>query len=316
MVECTESTPPALPNEGRTALKGLLLMVAATAALGLFPIGARLAYEGGSTPETVALLRHVFSMFFMTVLLARTGDQSIWRAPRLPRNLWPTVFIMGALLAIFAWAYNAAVHYIPVSLAVLLLFTFPAQVVLISALAGLDRATPVRVLAVAVAFTGVVLAVGLSADSPDWRGIALGLLAGFGLAVLTVIGAKTSGQRDSRSLATVMTAVAAALTVAAIVAGPAFAFPDTLRGWVGFLFAGGLAGLGFSLYFAVLPLIGAVRAALLANLEPVVAILAAIAFLGERPGATRFAGIGLVLVAIVALQFSDRHIRRKGNAAR
>ncbi|MDH5558340.1 MAG: DMT family transporter, partial [Alphaproteobacteria bacterium] len=114
----------------------------------------------------------------------------------------------------------------------------------------------------------------------------------------------------------VMAAVAASLTVAAILAGPGFAFPDTPRGWAGFGFAGGLAALGFSLYFAVLPLIGAVRAAMLSNLEPVVAILAAVAFLGERPGITQFAGIGLVLAAIGALQLSDRRARRKGNATR
>lgn len=292
------------------------MMVAATTALGLFPIGARFAYEGGGTPETVAALRHFFSMFFITLLVTRTNGDSVWRVPRLPANLWPTVLAMGALLAIFAWAYNAAVNYIPVSLAVLLLYTFPAQVVLISALTGVERATPARALAVAIAFAGVVMAVGMSADSPDWRGIALGLLAGLGLAVLTVIGAKTSGRRDSRSLATIMTAIAAILTVAAIVAGPGFGFPETPRGWIGFGVAAGLAALGFSLYFAVLPLIGAVRAALLSNLEPVVAILGAIAFLGERPGVTQFAGIGLVLAAIVALQLSDNHAHRKGNATR
>jgi DME family drug/metabolite transporter len=69
------------------------------------------------------------------------------------------------------------------------------------------------------------------------------------------------------------------------------------------------------LYFAALPLIGAVRAALLANLEPVVAILAAITILGERPSAARFAGIGLVLAAITVLQFSDRRARAKGNSS-
>ena len=291
-------------------------MVAATTALGLFPVGARLAYQDGATPETVAVLRHFLSILFLTVFLARTDGDSALRMPRLPRSLWPTALAMGTLLAIFSWAYNAAVQYIPVSLAVLLLYTFPAQVVLISSLTGGERATPTRALAVAVAFIGVVMAVGLSADSPDWLGIGLGLLAGLGLASLTVIGTRTSGQPDSRSLATVMAAVAASLTVAAILAGPGFAFPDTPRGWAGFGFAGGLAALGFSLYFAVLPLIGAVRAAMLSNLEPVVAILAAVAFLGERPGITQFAGIGLVLAAIGALQLSDRRARRKGNATR
>jgi len=131
MTDRSQPPPAILPDEGRAALKGLLLMVAATTALGLFPIGARYAYEAGGTPETLSVLRHLFSMFFMMILLARNSDVPVWRPPRLPRNLWSTVFVMGVLLAIFSWAYFAAVHYIPVSLAVLMLYTFPVQVVLI-----------------------------------------------------------------------------------------------------------------------------------------------------------------------------------------
>ena len=56
----------------------------------------------------------------------------------------------------------------------------------------------------------------------------------------------------------------------------------------------------------LLPLLGPVRTALLSNLEPVVATLGAIAILGERPGASQFAGIALVLGAIVLIQRADR----------
>ncbi len=193
----------------------------------------------------------------------------------------------------------------------LLLYTFPAQVVVISAVTGLERATPGRVLAIAVAFVGVALAVGIGDVAPDWRGVALGLVAGFGLAVVSVASARVSGNAAGRPLIAHMAAVAALLTVLATWIEPGPGLPAAAGARVAFLIAGGMAGLGMTLYLVALPLIGPVRAALLANLETVVAILGAVLVLGERPGPARYLGIALVLGAIVLLQVADRRRRRK-----
>ncbi|MDH3230394.1 MAG: DMT family transporter [Alphaproteobacteria bacterium] len=284
---------------------GAALMVVAMTALGLFPTGARFAYEGGSTPETVAVARHLFTLVFVIGLLPAEGGGRL-RTLALPRRLLPATVGLGALLAVYSWAYIAAIAYIPVSLAVLLLYTFPAQVVLMTTLLGMERASPLRLLAFAVAFAGVALAVGVNGAAPDPRGVALGLLAAFGLALITVLVARLSGMPDRRAATAGFALVAAALTAAVVLAGPGFALPATALAWSGLVFAGAAAGLGVTLFFVALPLLGPVRTALLSNLEPVVATLGAIAILGERPGAMRFAGIALVLGAIFLIQRSDR----------
>ncbi|UCH74115.1 MAG: DMT family transporter [Rhodospirillales bacterium] len=284
---------------------GAGLMVVAMTVLGLFPTGARIAYAGGSTPETVAVARHLFTLFFVIALMP-TEDGGRRFALALPRRMWPAAIGLGALLAVYSWAYISAIAYIPVSLAVLLLYTFPAQVVLMTALAGTERATPVRVLALAVAFSGVALAVGVNAAEPDPRGVALGLLAAFGLALVTVLVARLSGMRDRRATTANFALIAAILTAAAVSAGPGFAAPQTATAWTGLIFAGAAAGLGVTLFFIALPLLGPVRTALLSNLEPVVATLGAVAVLGEQPGIGQFAGIVLVICAIVLIQRTDR----------
>jgi len=294
-------------DEDRRQMRlGAVLMAVAMTALGLFPTGARFAYAGGSAPETVAVARHLFTLLFVVVLLPTEGGGGRLRTLALPRRLLPAAIGLGALLAAFSWAYIAAIAYIPVSLAVLLLYTFPAQVVLMTALTGMERTSPVRLLALALAFTGVALAVGVNTESPDPRGIVLGLAAAFGLALLTVLLARMNAINDRRAATASFTLVAAVLTVAAVLAGPGFALPATPVAWGGLLFAGAAAGLGVTLFFIALPLLGAVRTALLSNLEPVVATLGAIAILGERPGTGQFAGITLVIGAILLIQRADR----------
>jgi drug/metabolite transporter (DMT)-like permease len=175
-----------------------------------------------------------------------------------------------------------------------------------TALLGMERTSPLRLLAFAVAFAGVALAVGVNGAAPDPRGVALGLLAAFGLALITVLFARMTCVTDRRAATASFALIAAMLTAAAVLAGPGFGLPTTTFAWAGLIFAGAAAGLGVTLYFIALPLLGPVRAALLSNLEPVVATLGAVAILHERPGAMQFAGIALVLGAIILIQRSDR----------
>lgn len=293
------------PDGRRSQWVGLLLMVAATTALGLFPSGARIAYAGGSTPETVAVLRHVLTVLLVGILLSAKGRPS---ALLLQRGMLGAALGLGAILAVYSWAYIAAIRYIPVSLAVLLLYTFPAQVVLMLTLFGGERATPVRLLCIGMAFSGVALAVGIDSAGLDWRGLGLGLLAGFGLALITVLLSRATSGTDGRPLTLHLALVATVLTGVFVGMGPGFALPQTPLAWGGFLFAGGAAALGITLYFLALPLIGPVRTSVLSNLEPVVAIAGAVAFLGERPSGGQLVGVVLVLSAIVLQQFADRRV--------
>lgn len=303
---------PGDPDRGYRT--GVLLMIVATTALGLFPTGARFAYEGGATPETVSVLRHLLTVLFLGALLGAERGGRRPPALMLPRTAMAAAWGLGLVLAVYSWAYVAAIRYIPVSLAVLLLYTFPAQVAVMTFLFGGERPGALRLLALAIAFGGIALAVGVNTDTPDWRGIGLGLLAGFGLALITVSVARPAFVARGRAFTVHMALSATVLTATAIAAGPGFAVPATPTAWGGFLFAGAAAALGIVLYFAALPMIGPVRAALLSNLEPVVAIIGALALLGERPTPTQSVGIAMVILALGLLR--GEGWRRPGRTAR
>lgn len=311
--ESNSSTAGDTPGRART---GFLLMLVATTALGLFPSGARIAYQGGASPEAVAVLRHFLTFAFLLLLQRSANRERWWRAAIPSRHRRYASLVLGVILAVFAWSYIASVRYIPVSLAVLLLYTFPAQVVLMTSLAGLERPSPAGLTAITVAFGGVALAVGVQSAPPQPVGIALGLLAGFGLALITVLGSRLTRTPDGRALAAQMAFIATLLTAVAGFLGSSLALPGNPSAWAGFVFAGTASALGTALYFVALPMIGPIQASALSNLEPVIAVLGALLILGEPADAGRIAGIVMVVGAIAVLQWSDRRraarVRAKG----
>jgi drug/metabolite transporter (DMT)-like permease len=78
--------------------------------------------------------------------------------------------------------------------------------------------------------------------------------------------------------------------------------PVTLQGWTGFSGVAIAYTIGTVTFFAAIPLLGAVRAAMISNLEPVLGILFAMAVLGEAVSPLQALGIVLVIGSIFAME--------------
>jgi drug/metabolite transporter (DMT)-like permease len=85
--------------------------------------------------------------------------------------------VFAVFMIVWGYGYMASIAYIPVSLAALLFFTFPLLVGVFAAIAGQERMTILKTVALVVAFAGLALALGPSWASLDWRGVALALTA-------------------------------------------------------------------------------------------------------------------------------------------
>jgi drug/metabolite transporter (DMT)-like permease len=101
-----------------------------------------------------------------------------------------------------------------------------------------------------------------------------------------------------------MTGAAITFCVLAMLAGQ-FSLPRSAAGWA---VAIGIAIVptmfAISLFLASLPRVGAARASLLSTWEPVVTVLLAVAFLGDRLSPLQVVGGALVLLAVIAVQAS------------
>ncbi len=272
---------------------GFAMLFAAAVGFGLAPSCAKLAYGAGAEPLTLVAARFGLCLFAIGLMI-RIRRTSL----TIQRGLFVGSLVMGCLLVWNAVGYLSAVKHISVSLAAALFYTFPVQVCVISAISGIESLSRRRAIALMLAFSGVLLSVGFGANIVDWRGVLLALGAGTGAAVSSVFFSRLANVGNSFALvfwAMLMASLVSSLLMICT-AGPQL--PTNEIGWLGFV----VSMLGFSLalvtYYLAIPLVGAVRAALTANLEPVIAIIIAMAILHERPNVLQIFGIALILGGI------------------
>lgn len=258
-------------------------------------IFAKLAYRDGVSLSTMLFLRFAIA----GTLLAVWGA---WRGMRWPRGrnlLW--LIVMGAIGYVGqSFSYFAALQHASAGLVALLLYLYPAIVVVLSALV-FKRAIGIgRGWAVAAALLGTALTVGgdLHSEAP---GILLGILAAFIYSAYILTGESVMPRAGPLAAATVvMLAAAAVYGVVAFAAGPAW--PASPGGWAAVLaiavFSTLLAILGF---FKGLEKLGAADASTLSTLEPLVTLALAALVLDETVTAVQFAGAALILAAVIYL---------------
>jgi drug/metabolite transporter (DMT)-like permease len=292
MSEATARAPAPLAGTGPLFLSALCY--------GLNAAPAREAAGLGLPGPDIVALRNVL-LFAGLVLAARLMG---WRLAA-PRRDWPALIGLGLASACVGVGYISAVGYIPVGVAVMVFYAYPLLILILSPLVDGTRPTPLGLVAFALAFAGLVLAIGPSFDALDPRGLALAALACLGAVAQLFLAARAPG---GGGVATVAWAQATMIPIAVAFA-LAMGGPAPLEAWRA---AAWPAFITIALYMAayVLQMRGmrrtpAAAAGLIYCLEPIVAIAAAALWLGERLTAAQYAGATLV-VAALALDVARR----------
>jgi len=271
----------------------------------MFSVGtvmARLAFDGGMDAPTANAARFLFAVLVLCVFFALRRQ-----APRLPRRQGIAALALGIAFFVTGFGFLAAIQYIPVSIAVLVLYTFPVLVGLIAWLGGREPLGPFRLASLGLAFAGLVLTLNVQAATlPDWRGLALAFLAAVSMSVVVVGSGRILRDADRNMVLLYLLAAAATLFVIVILLGDGPQWPRTAAGW----FAA--AGLVATFAAAQLSLIAAIEragpvlTAMIMNLEPLITIAFAVLLVGERLTALQALGAGLVIAAILLISRTGR----------
>ncbi len=283
------------------ALLPVLGLFAVAVTLGSGHVCARLAFTNGVNVLTAATLRSVCAAFLLLLLLR------LRRTPvlPLPREFRATM-VLGLLIAAQTVLIQAAVALMPATLAILFFYTYPFFTGLGAALLGDERFSGRLAAALAAAFAGLALVLGVGAEPVSLAGLAAAIGAALSFAAAVVLTPRLAPGLAAPLRTFYMLAVTAALFVAVLATTLDVRMPDNPPGWTGLVglalfYSAGIIGL-----FLLLPLLGPVRSAVVLNLEPVaVAVIAWIA-LGEALGATQVAGGALVVAAVMFAQTAPR----------
>jgi drug/metabolite transporter (DMT)-like permease len=292
---------PVFRDYSATSRLGITLAAVGALGFGLMITASRMTYEAGSNPVTLICARAgVPALIIAVVMLLRGGSFAI--VPGAGRAV--AGVILGQLGITIG--YLSAVAYIPVSLAVLVFYAYPVLVAALLALTRHSRVGWTATLAFAAAFAGLTLALAPSFASLDPRGLAFALCAtAAGTLLLLAADRLPPHQRMLpvclyANLATLGLAVPYALITGSLAA------PQGVIGWSSLTFVC-LAYL--AAFFAMIGAVrhaGPLRTALVFNLEPVIAILSAVALLGETLGPFQTLGAALVIGALVLATLAER----------
>jgi drug/metabolite transporter (DMT)-like permease len=298
----------------RDFVTGTLAAIIGAALFGMLGPLARLGAEAGVTGVAFTAWRAVLGASSLAVLIVirGTAGSSVAAVRGLStrgRLSLATAAVMGVTLNVSMFT---AFGLIPIALALMLFYTYPAGVVVVDVLLGHERVTPSRIVALLLSSAGVLLVlVGGMSGSSDAAIVPLGIVLGLCAAASQVVFVTVSrnGYRtvpaDAATFVILGASMIGASTIA-VLGGQGAGLTEPLHSpdpWP-YLLLAGVAGAGVSslLFLTAIRKIGGTRTGILMLLEPVVGVILAGIVLGEAMGPIQVVGGALVLVGALVLQ--------------
>jgi drug/metabolite transporter (DMT)-like permease len=280
---------------------GLLIALGSAACYGFNVVYARIAAESGISGASLVVYRAA-----LMLAIFAAGAALLRRSLAVPREEWAVMGVMGLASIGIGTAYLSSVAFIPVSVAVVIFYTFPIVIVLASPFVE-GRRLDAPILAVAaLAFTGVACVVGPGAGGLDPRGVVLALVASLCTATQFFAGARSPRTGIAAKVVWINLVVIPITILIAMALGTFNPPADLALAPAAVALTIGGFIVGFALQLAALTRASAVVAGLAFCAEPVIATLTAALVLGERLGPLQLLGGGLVLAAIMANTLLDR----------
>ncbi|MDC5695756.1 DMT family transporter [Intrasporangium calvum] len=298
----TDSPPIAASH--RIDRRGALLVMGAACFAALAVVFAKGAYAHEVPVATLMLWRFaIAAVVFWSMVAVR-------RPARVSRRTLLTCVGLGAVgYALQSLSYFGAVAIMDAGLAALLVYTYPAIIVLIGFLTRRESPTRRRMVALTCSGIGMLLLLGLggfAAVSPV--GIGLALTAGTTYAVYTIVASSLPRDADVTLLmAVVSTSALVSVSGFTVATGqPVGLRPDpAVLGWV---LAYVLVGTVFAMFLhqSGITRVGASTGGIISSVEPLVAAGAVALVHGETMTPVQLAGGLVILAGVVLVQLPSR----------
>ncbi len=285
----------------------LIAALVSAACFGTLAIFATLAYRAGAEPLPLLAWRFAVAAVALGayVSLTRRGGLRISRSDAL-RYAGIALFGYGAASVCF---FNA-LNYADASIVAVLLYTYPAMVILAERVFIGTRLTPTRTAGVGLTFLGCALVLGLfSGGGVAPLGILLGLGAAAGYTVFTMLSHRWLPGRSRLVMMTFMLGFSAVFVALVAVASGVDLSPAAweVKVW---LYVGALVAIptltAIVLYLRAMRSLGPGQASIVSTVEPVFTVFLAALFLGDRLGVIELLGVLLVIAGVVVAESGAR----------
>lgn len=286
-------------------LKGVILVGLGAASYGLLATFVKLAYADGYTTAEVTASQMALGILSVSLINLFRKNKTAEATKATGKNKL-YLMLAGTSTGFTSVFYYLGVKYIPVSVGIVLLMQSVWMGVLAEWMITKQPPALKKILAVLVVLGGTVLATNLiNADEmPDWRGIAWGMMAALSYTVTMFAGNRIAVNLPApkRSLFMLLGGAVVVLIFTAITWPGYFNF-QILYTW----------GIPLSLFGTLLPpllmnagfpKVSMGLGSIVSAIELPVSVTMAYIFLHETVSTTQWAGITLILAAIVLMNIS------------
>jgi drug/metabolite transporter (DMT)-like permease len=293
-----------MESSGTSVGRATLLIVVSALSFGSISVLTVLTTNAGVPLLTAMAWRYVVG----AVLLGAVAQVRHIRSLRRQRIVY-LILIGGVGQALITYLSLHALEYIPVGPLAFLFYTYPAWVALLAAVRRTERLTPIRVFALVLALVGVTIMVGTPAEKLNPVGVMLAL--GSALLYSVYLPALERVQDGIPALlSTFLLIVGAAISfvAAALLAGELFV-PRGTAVWSNiFLLALVSTVIAFSTLIKGLSVLGPVRTAIIATVEPFFTAILGALVLGNQFGAATLIGGVFIAAAVLVIEWSSTRI--------
>lgn len=292
---------------------GVGLVFLSAMGFGMIPIFALYAYQGGAAVITLLFLRFIIAaLFFLTYTLIK------YRNFNFKKINWVSLLMMGSVLYMLqSVCYFSAVKYIPASLAVLLFYTYPIYVAVLSTLIDKEILTKQVIIAILVSSIGLAMVLGTTFEKINVYGLLLAAASGLVYSLYITMGNRVVKQLPVIVTSAFVTLFASFSFLVIGIATDSVTFQLPAQAWLA------VAGVAlFSTIIAIftffrgIELIGSTRASILSMAEPLTTIGFSAVLFSERLSWLQLIGGLAVLGGALLVITTDKQEKRKGTAAK
>lgn len=293
-----------MESSGTSVGRATLLIVVSALSFGSISVLTVLTTNAGVPLLTAMVGRYVVG----AVLLGTVAHVRHIRS--LPRQRIVYLMLIGGVgQALITYLSLHALEYIPVGPLAFLFYTYPAWVALLAAVRRTERLTPIRVFALVLALVGVTIMVGTPTEklNPVGAMLALGSALLYSL-YLPALERAQDGIPALLSTFLLIVGAAVSFVAAAFVAGELFV-PRGTAVWSNiFLLALVSTVIAFAALIKGLSVLGPVRTAIIATVEPFFTAILGAVVLGNQFGAATLIGGVLIATAVLVIEWSSTRV--------
>lgn len=283
--------------------KGYLLVILGATFLGTIGIFGRLIYLHEPDPLTVVTFRALiaFLLLFLATIVVNPDSLRIRKRDFIYFAVYGLLSVTLCFLLFFY-----ALKFTTIATATILLYTYPAFIVVLSIFLLKEELTRTKLLALLLTFLGCILVIQVYDPAElklNLRGIIYGLGAGLGAGLYSVLGKKAVERYSPLTVVTYALGFGSFFLLIARGARPLYSVNYPTMTWI-WIFALAIFStlLGYSIYTRGLKYIEASRAGIVATWEVVIASLLALVIFGESLSVLQIFGALFIFLGIFVIR--------------